>query len=165
MDSTTKNKSLVSIIIFLLITNIAMLIFFLALNNPAQKNVHIRDQNGMSGMLQKEVGFSNDQLNKYQSLRKEQMDSIHSLFDGLRKSKLNFYSLIYSSNVADSSVKNAADLISKNQKILDLKMFNHFKMVRNICTPDQLEKFDSTIKKVFIRMTGRSGKDGHEQKK
>ncbi len=165
MDSTTKNKSLVSIIIFLLITNIAMLIFFLALNNPAQKNLHTHDQNGMSGMLQKEVGFSKDQLDKYQSLRKEDLDSIHSLFDGLRKSKMSFYSLIYSSTVSDSSVKNAADLVAEKQKNVDLKMFNHFKMVRNICTPDQLEKFDSTIKKVFIRMTSRSGKDGHDQKK
>ncbi len=165
MDSTAKNKSLVSIIIFLLITNIAMLIFFLVLNNPAQKNGRTRDQNGMSGMLQKEVGFSKDQLDKYQSLRKEDLDSIHNLFDGLRKSKMSFYSLIYSSNVADSSVKNAADLVAENQKILDLKMFTHFKMVRNICNLDQLEKFDSTIKKVFIRMTSRSGKNGHSQKK
>ncbi|MEO8860835.1 MAG: hypothetical protein ABI358_05395 [Ginsengibacter sp.] len=165
MESTTKNKSLISIIIFLLITNIAMLIFFLALNNPAQKNLSTRDQNGMSGMLQKEVGFSKDQLDKYQSLRKEDLDSIHSLFDGLRKTKMSFYSLIYSSNVSDSSVKNAANLAAEKQKSLDLKMFTHFKMVRNICTPEQLEKFDSTIKKVFIRMTSRSGKDGHDQKK
>ena len=165
MDSTTKNKSLVSIIIFLLITNIAMLIFFVVLNNPAQKNVRNRDQNGMAGMLQKEVGFSKDQLDKYQSLRKEDLDSIHNLFDGLRKSKMNFYSLIYSSNLSDSSVVNAADLVATKQKSLDLKMFNHFKMIRNICTSDQLEKFDSTIKKVFVRMTSRSGKNGTRSKK
>ena len=165
MDSTAKNKSLVSIIIFLLITNIAMLIFFVVLNNPAQKNVRNRDQNGMAGMLQKEVGFSKDQLDKYQSLRKEDLDSIHNLFDGLRKSKMNFYSLIYSSNLSDSSVVNAADLVATKQKSLDLKMFNHFKMIRNICTSDQLEKFDSTIKKVFVRMTSRSGKNGTRSKK
>ena len=37
MDTATKNKSLISIIIFLLITNIAMLIFFLVLNKPGPK--------------------------------------------------------------------------------------------------------------------------------
>ncbi|MEO8416280.1 MAG: hypothetical protein ABI472_21645 [Ginsengibacter sp.] len=161
MNSITKNKSLVSIIIFLLITNIVMLVFFLELNKPVQKNSHGRDQNGMSGMLQKEVGFSKDQVDKYLSLRKEQLDSVHSLFDGVRKAKMDFYNLIYTPLVSDSTVNNAADIIAQRQKILDLQMFNHFKTVRNICTPDQLQKFDSTIKKVFIRMTGRAG---HDQK-
>ncbi len=139
-----------------------MLIFFLVLNNPVQKNVHPHDQNGMSDMLQKEVGFTKDQVNSYQALRKDQLDTIHVLFDQLRKSKMDFYNLIYASQVSDSSLNNAADLIANRQKALDLQMFNHFKMVRNICTPDQLQKFDSTIKKVFIRMTGKAG---HDQKK
>lgn len=159
MNPATKNKSLVSIIVFLLITNIAMLIFFLVMNNPKQKNFHIREQNGMSDMLQKEVGFSKDQLDTYQSLRKNQLDTLHELFDELRKSKMDFYNLIYSSQVSDTSVSKAADAIAGKQKLLDLHMFNHFKMVRNICTPDQLPKFDSTIQKVFIRMTGKTGKE------
>jgi periplasmic protein CpxP/Spy len=163
MNSATKNKSLVSIIVFLLITNIAMLIFFLMMNSPVQKNSHARDQNGMSGMLQKEVGFSKDQLNTYQSLRKNQMDTVHALFDDLRKSKMDFYNLIYSSQVSDSTINKGANVIAERQKALDLQMFNHFKMVRNICTPGQLQKFDSTMQKLFIRMTGRTGKQEHNQ--
>ena len=161
MNPATKNKSLVSIIVFLLITNIVMLIFFLLMNKPIQKNSH-RDQNGMSGILQKEVGFTKDQLDTYQSLRKEQLDSVHILFDDIREAKMNFYTLIYGDHVADSVINNTANVIAEKQKTLDLHMFNHFKMVRNICTPDQLQKFDSTIKKVFVRMTG---KTGHDQKK
>ena len=140
-----------------------MLVFFLVLNNPVQKNSrsHDQNQNGMSGMLQKEVGFSKDQVDSYLSLRKSQLDTIHTSFDELRKSKMDFYHLIYSSQVSDSSVSRAADLIAERQKVLDLHMFHHFKMVRNICTPDQLQKFDSTIEKVFIRMTDKPGKDGH----
>jgi Spy/CpxP family protein refolding chaperone len=158
MNSITKNRSLVSIIIFLLITNIAMLVFFLVLNNPVQKNQHPKDQNGMSGVLQNEVGFTKGQVDSYLALRKNQMDTVHALFDQLRKSKMDFYNLIYSSQVSDSSLNKAADLIAERQKALDLQMFSHFKTVRNICTPDQLQKFDSTIKKVFIRMTGRTGR-------
>ena len=162
MDTITKNKSLVTIIIFLLITNIAMLVFFLMLDKAPQRNSRGRDQNGMSTMLQKEVGFNNNQLDVYQLLRKGQSDSVHTLFDDLRKSKMDFYSLIYSNQVPDSMVNAAADMIAEKQKVLDLYMFKHFKQVRNICAPDQLEKFDSAIKKVFVRMTGR---EGHPQKK
>ena len=158
MNPITKNKSLVSIIIFLLITNLAMLVFFLVLNRPVQKS-RDRDQNGMSGMLQKEVGFTKEQLDTYQALRKNQFDKVHRLFDELRKSKTDFYNLIYTPQVSDSSVNKAADLIAEKQKTLDLQMLNHFKTVRNICTADQLQKFDTTIKKVIVRLISRAGKE------
>ena len=139
-----------------------MLVFFLVLNGPDAKNSRGRDQNGMSGMLQKEVGFTKDQLDTYQSLRKDHFDKVHTLFNDLRKAKTDFYNLIYTSQVSDSSVNRAADLIVEKQKSLDLHMFNHFQMVRNLCTPDQLQKFDTAIKKVLIRMTGKSGKERHD---
>jgi protein CpxP len=162
METLTKNRSLVTIIIFLLFTNIAMLVFFLLLDKAPQRNSRGREQNGMSTMLQKEVGFNNDQLDAYQSLRKGQLDTVHTLFDDVRKSKMDFYSLIYSNQVPDSTVIAGAEMIAEKQKVLDLYMFKHFKEVRNICAPDQLEKFDSAIKKIFIRMTGR---EGYPQKK
>jgi protein CpxP len=139
-----------------------MVIFFLVLNKPVPKNSHERDPNGMSGMLQKEVGFTKEQVDAYQALRKQHSDSIHMLFDNLRKSKTDFYNLMYSPQVADSSVTKAADLIAENQKILDLHMLSHFKMVRNICTADQLQKFDTSIKKVITRMTARPGRESHD---
>ncbi|MEO8763212.1 MAG: hypothetical protein ABI416_02950 [Ginsengibacter sp.] len=161
MDTITKNKSLISIIIFLLVMNLAMLIFFLVLNNQGQKDLRLHDQNGISGLLQKEVGFSKQQLDSYQLLRKNRSEKVHVLFEDLRKAKTDFYNLMSTSNVSDSSVTRAADLIAEKQKTLDLQMFNHFQMVRNICTPGQLQKFDSTIQKVISRMTSRPGKDAH----
>lgn len=139
-----------------------MLIFFLVLNNQGQRNSHSHDQNGISGLLQKEVGFSKEQLDTYQSLRKDQLNKVHMLFDELRKAKTDFYNLIYTSQASDSTVNRAADLIAEKQKTLDLQMFNHFEMVRNICTSGQLQKFDTTIKKVITRMTGKPGKEGHD---
>jgi Spy/CpxP family protein refolding chaperone len=164
MDPITKNRSLVSIIIFLLITNIAMVIFFLAANTTEGKSSH-RDQGGMSEALQNEVGFTKDQIQQYQSLRKDHFNNIHPLFDDLRKSKMNFYTLIYDPQVPDSILNAAADLIAEKQKTLDMQMFRHFKMIQNICTPGQLQKFDSTIKKIFIRMISKTGKPNHDQKK
>jgi len=162
MDTISKNKALISIIIFLLIMDLAMLIFFLVLNNPAPRNAHGHDQNGISGLLQKEVGFTKEQLNTYQSLKKDHSEKVHILFDELRKAKKDFYNLIYAPQVSDSSLNTAAALIAEKQKSLDLQMFSHFKMVRNICTAGQLQKFDTTIKKVITRMTGKPGREGHD---
>lgn len=158
IKETKKYRALISIIIFLLVTNFAMLLFFIILDKPADRRSKDRTENGMSNSLKQDVGFSNDQLDQYQALRTLQRKNVKPLFDKVRKSKIDFYELLYLQNVSDSTLAADADSIAQTQKELDLQMFNHFKKIRNICTADQLEKFDSTIKKVIIRMTGRPGK-------
>lgn len=152
MNNTTKTKSLVTIIIFLLITNIAMLIFFIALSKSPDKRQRIHEQNGMYNSLQNDVGFSKDQLDQYQSLRKDQRDKAKPLFIGLRNAKKNFYGLIYNKNIPDSLLNADADSIAQKQKTLDMQMFRYFNSIRNICSPDQLEKFDTIINVQITRM-------------
>jgi Spy/CpxP family protein refolding chaperone len=165
MNQTTKTKSLVTIIIFLLITNIAMLIFFILLGKPADRKQKNRETNGMYTSLKNEVGFTKDQLDKYELLRKEQMETVKPLFNEVRNSKKEFYGLIYSSNIPDSLLNADADSIAQKQKRLDLQMYNYFKNIRNICTAGQTQEFDSVIKKVVVRMVARPGKDNREKKK
>lgn len=164
-----KIRPLVLIIIFLLITNVGMLLFFIFSGNPSEKKDYNRDHGSgsMYNSLQNEVGFSADQLARYQSLRKENRDIVKPLFGELRAAKKDFYGLLYIDPVSDSLITADADSIAQRQKNLDLQMFRYFKNIRNICTPVQLQKFDSTINKVVIRMVagpGRSSKDSHRQK-
>ena len=109
MNDTKKYKALVSIIIFLLITNLAMLLFFIVLDKPSDKRSKERPENGMYNSLQQDVGFSKSQLDQYQSLRTQQRQNVKPLFDKLRKSKMDFYGLIYMQNVSDSTLAMEAD--------------------------------------------------------
>lgn len=162
--NNTKTKTLTGIIIFLLITNIAMLIFFMAMAKPEKKQRN-HESNGMYNALKDEVGFSKDQLANYQSLRKEQLQKVKPLFNEVRNAKKDFYGLIYSENISDSLIRADADSIAEKQKLLDMQMFAYFKKIRNICTPDQTQKFDSTLKKEVSRMVGRPGRDNQQHKK
>lgn len=157
MNSQQKTKSLITIIIFLLITNIAMLIFFVVLSKPAERRQRNHEPNGMYNSLQKDVGFSKDQLNQYKALREEQMKKVHPLFNEVRNAKKDFYGLINSGQVSDSLLNADADSIAQKQKNLDMQMFRYFKNVRGICTDSQTQKFDSLMKKVVARMIGRPG--------
>lgn len=161
----TKTKSLVTIIIFLLITNVGMLLFFVFSSKPSVKREYNHEQGGgsMYNSLQNDVGFSKDQLGHYQQLRQEQRVVVKPLFGELRSAKKDFYDLLYTSNASDSLIKADADSIAQKQKRLDLQMFGYFKNIRDICTPDQLQKFDTTINRVVIRMIGRSGKGKSDQ--
>jgi protein CpxP len=154
MDAVTKNRSLVSIIIFLLISNITILIFFLCLSD-GRKGFHGKeDRNTVSVFLQKEIGFNKQQMDEYQKLRATHMQSVKPLFDDIRSAKESFYNLLYINNVADSTVNKAAAVIGEKQMVLDMQMFSLFKNVRNLCTPQELPKFDSLFKKVVEKMTG-----------
>ncbi len=154
MDAVKKNRSLVSIIIFLLISNIAILIFFLCLSD-GRKGFHGKeDRNTVSVFLQKEIGFNKQQMDEYQKLRATHMQSVKPLFDDIRSAKESFYNLLYINNVADSTVNKAAAVIGEKQMVLDMQMFSLFKNVRNLCTPQELPKFDSLFKKVVEKMTG-----------
>jgi Spy/CpxP family protein refolding chaperone len=164
MESNKKYKGLVSIIVFLLITNIVMLILFMTNGNPTDKKDAGREQKGLYTLLQKEVGFSQAQLDQYQALRTEQRKNIKPLFDKIRRSKENFYELLYNENAPDSALNNDADSIAQTQKQLDLQMYSHFQNIRKICTPQQVDKFDSSIKKVIVRMISRPGKGKTDQK-
>ena len=163
----SKTRSLVTIIIFLLVTNVGMLLFFIFSSKPSVKKDSGREQGSgsMYNSLKNEVGFSTAQLEQYQVLRKQQRDIVRPLFGELRGAKKEFYDLLYTDAVSDSLVIADADSIAQKQKRLDMQMFGYFKNIRNICTPGQLQKFDSTVNKVVVRMVGRSGKGNHDNKK
>lgn len=153
MDAVTKNRSLVSIIIFLVISNIAILLYFLYFSD-GRKGSHGKDRNAVSVFLQKDIGFNKQQMDAYQKLKTSHLQTIKPLFNDIRTAKENFYNLLYVNNVSDSSIDKAAAVIGEKQIALDKQMFNHFTNVRNLCTPQELPKFDSSFKKVVEKMTG-----------
>ena len=161
MNTIKKNKSLISIIIFLLITNIAMLIFFVTLNKPVQNEPGAEEQGRFSTSLQKDVGFSKEQFDNYQALRKAHFEKMHPLFNDMRNTKFRFYDLLYAPPASDTAVSVAAGLIGEKQKQLDIQMFHYFENLRKICTQDQLPRFDTAVKKLIIRLTERPSKNGH----
>lgn len=133
-----------------------MLLFFLFSGKHPERRPKDHNQKGMYTSLQNEVGFTKDQLEQYQLLRKGQIEKVKPLFSGVRKAKKDFYNLLYSNILPDSLIQTSADSIAQKQKDLDTQMFMYFRSIRNLCsTPGQQQKFDSSMNKVVQRMVGR----------
>ena len=159
MIKKNNTKPLVFIILILLLSNVALIFFFVFNNNPNERKSDKNDKVGLYISLQKDVGFSQSQLDKYSLLRKEQFQNMKPYFDEVRKSKEEFYSLIPAQSPPDSLVQSKAIIINENQKLVDIKMFNYFKKVRDLCTEGQVAKFDSVFKKsILSRMMGGQGR-------
>ncbi len=162
MTPSPKNKSLIWIIVFLLLTNLAMLAFFIFFNGPSKKPRGREDNIGL--FLQKEMNFDSTQMKLYQNLKEGHMQSAKLKFENIRSAKDTFYNLLYTKEISDSFLAERAAIIGNKQRDLDFSFFQHLKAVRKLCTPEQLPKFDTSFKKVIDKMIGRGRKPKDEKK-
>ena len=149
----SNKRPLIFIIIFLLLTNIAVLGYFLW-SKPTDKPHGRGDDKrvGIAPELQKEVGFNDQQIAQYKQLKEEQWKKFKPMLDEVRKAKDSLYGLLSNENANDSIVNKIAELIGEKQKAVDLQAFSHFKQLRALCTPEQLPKYDSLIQRMMRKM-------------
>lgn len=151
--SKPGNKNLLIIIAVLLLTNIGVLAYFLWYKKPPEKQEqHDNRNNGIADQLQKEVGFTPEQLEQYKQLRDKQRGTIRPMYDEMRKAKDSLFRLLKDSVISDSATRVASDRIAERQKMLDLQTFTYFRKVRELCTTEQLPKYDSLIQNMFSKM-------------
>lgn len=152
--SRPGNKNLLIIIAVLLLTNIGVLAYFLWYKNPSDKQEQHdnRNSNGIADQLQKEVGFTPEQIAQYKQMKDKQRETIRPMYDEMRKAKDSLFRLLKDSIIYDSVTSKAADQIAERQKMLDMQTFTYFRKVRTICTPEQLPKYDSLIQNMFSKM-------------
>jgi len=164
MTNPSRNRNLIFIIAALLLTNIAVLVYFLWIKQPTTEGGgHGRPRIDMADRLKDSVGFNDEQVAQFKKLKDEQWATIRPLFDEMRKAKDSLFKLISDPDVSDSVINKTSDVIAQKQKALDLQTFNHFKKVRALCTPDQQPKYDSLIQRMFRKM-GRPVRHNEKEK-
>ena len=155
MSTTTTNRNLIAIIVMLILTNIGVLAYFLWFK-PAEK-ADDRDKLGITEMLEKEVGFTNEQLTTYKQMKDVQKKRIHPLFEEMRKAKEELFRQLGDTTASQATLEQLADTIGQRQKAIDLQIISYFREVRKLCTPEQTAKYDSVIIRAFRKM-GRPAK-------
>ncbi|MBS1563830.1 MAG: periplasmic heavy metal sensor [Bacteroidetes bacterium] len=153
--NASRNKILLAIIAVLLVSNIFMVMYFVVLKGNGKKPDRDRRHNSpMTEFLQKEIGFSAAQLARFDSLKQRHHAAIRPLGEDLSRSRDSLYQLIGKYSVSDSALQAAAHNIGRKQVALELKLFDNFRQIRAICTPEQLPRFDSLappmVRKIMI---------------
>ncbi len=165
MSTRSSNKNLIFLVAILLLTNIAVLLYFVWFKKPGHKKGPSEKRMGiMIETLQKKVGFDETQMAKYKELKELQKETVRPLFEEMRKAKEKFFLLMADTAVADSTLQAAANFIAQQQKMIDLEALNHFKRVRALCTAEQQPKYDSAIVKMFRNMGKPPNKNGDGDK-
>jgi hypothetical protein len=162
--SNIKNRNLLFLVGLLLVTNIAMLVYFVWIKEPAGKKDNRTEKHGprMSEFLQKELGFDQQQMAAFDTLKKRQWGAMRPYFEDLGRSKDSLYLLV--GNTPDTAVRAAAALVGKRQETLELRFFQNFQAIRGICTDAQRPKFDSLAPAIIRRMMSPQKKQGPPRK-
>ena len=158
MNKQPKNKILILIIGILLAANIATLTFFLM--NPCEKPASAKyDRKAMIiSFLQKEVGFSTEQMSRYEAMSKLHRQEMKKSFDGMSTQRERVFKDLALNDFKDSAIEVAAVNISSQQKEFELLMLRHMNNIRGICTAEQRPVFDSGFYKIISKRGGREKK-------
>jgi len=135
MNVFSRTKSLVIIIAILLVSNIAMLVYFL--NRPDRKRPD------SSEFLKKTIGFSREQFADFEKRKQLHRDSIGRYFKDMNDDKERFYRLLGKSPIDSSEFDSLANRIGTKQVMIEKAFFRHFQDVGTICTPEQKKMYDS----------------------
>ena len=151
MNTQPKNKILIIIIGILLIANIATLSLFLMNKNRHSNPGRPDKKEQVTAFLKNEVGFTEDQLNRYDTISKTHRANMKSNFDDMATGREDIFRQLALHSFSDSAMETAANAIAKQQEGFEIKMLYHLKDIRNICTPAQQAIFDTGFYKIIAK--------------
>jgi periplasmic protein CpxP/Spy len=164
--NSSRNKVLLALVAILLLTNLALVAFFVMKEEPKKKEAVSRPSRSavMRNMLKDSVGFNDLQLKFFDTIWNRHERTIKPLFENMRDAKLAFYKQV---NAAEdtAAITAASNAIGETQKAVDLAFFAYFQNIRGICTPEQLTRYDSVVQRVVRRMVTPAKRGSPKDKK
>lgn len=146
-----NNKALIFLVVVLLLTNIALLLYFLVFKKTTGFQPGRQGNFSVVEHMKKEVGFDDQQSVQFKQMLEQNRDSMKLFSEKVRTAKTALYKLLQQPNTPDSVIAAAGKHLGEQQKAMEMQMFRHFQRVRLLCTPDQLPKFDTMVTKMSNR--------------
>ncbi len=147
-----RNNIIIISLIVMVLLNIATLssIWF---GQQTDKEKEIRIEKFLPGdpppppgdKLAEIVGFRDDQIRKFEDLKREHHKNAGEIIEIIRLKKQELMKMVSSKPVNSDEVISVAYEIGKKQTELELLTFNHFKSIREICDEKQKSRFDNVI--------------------
>lgn len=152
MTYIRSNRVLVFIIAVLLVSNMVLLFFFLQKEKKEKDKAGKSTRAYMVEKLRNEVGFSDQQIGKYEDMSNKHKEIMKPLFDDIHNAKDSLYKLLLQPAPSDSLFNHYLYMVGERQKIIDQRIFAHFLSLKQLCTAEQAPKYDTVIQRVIKGM-------------
>lgn len=139
MKAITSNKWVLLLVIFLVITNIALAVFaFSAKKRP-------------DNSLKKQVGLTEAQAKIFEEKKKAYFAEMKPKWEEVTALKDSLYQHMGDADLSDSTIEYYVNKWHAINRYADIQMFKHFREMRKECTPQQLPAYDSAVIKMVAR--------------
>jgi hypothetical protein len=149
-----KNRFLTIIIVFLLILNLGTLVVIFMSKNGGGHRPPFR-QEGPSAFIIEELGFDEQQKNRFNELKKEHQGQMKNMQDSMKLQRDLLPEVIMSGN--DARADSITTAIGKYQQQIEIYTYRHFVKVYALCNEDQKKKFGNIIEDILKMMSPRKG--------
>src|SRR5262249_52527188 len=126
MKQFTQNRLLVSLVAILLVANLGLMLYFFVFKNRHEPE----RSHPVSDYMQKELGLSAEQTEKFNHLRDEHRAAVKPVLDEMKRLKDSLYNLLQNPQANDSSMKALAEQIGDKQEEWEILIYHHFEKVR-----------------------------------
>jgi Spy/CpxP family protein refolding chaperone len=140
----TINKNWLWVIAGILLVNVSLLAFIL-LGGPRHQP---------PDFLLEKLNFSEEQKEKFGELKGEHRSTINRQRSEIDALKDKLYENFSSKSFTDEEARKITKKIGQREAEGDLLTFQHFREIRNMCTPEQQGKFDRLINEIVRGMNG-----------
>lgn len=148
MDIFSKSKLLVRAVIALLILNFIAIGIFLwrGFSHP-----HMPPRRGIqevSQILKNELNLTDQQSEQINVLRKSYFEKEKVVLKSLRAGRDSMNAQMFNKDTDEELVISIAKRISENEYRMEMLRFEQARELKQLCTPDQLQKFEGLLKEI-----------------
>jgi hypothetical protein len=143
MRAITNNQWVLLLVIFLVLTNLA-LVFFAFTNNPKPGKPQ---ENG----FRKQINLNKDQEKVFDVRKEEFFKTMKPRWEEVNQLKDSLYLHLGDENVPDSVIDHYTTMWTEISRQNDIMLFHHFKELRKELNESQLKAYDSAVSKMVTR--------------
>lgn len=149
MDIFAQKKLLVRLVFILAILNLAIigiLVWKDFRHHPPHPPHHGREGfRDVSGLIEKELQLSPKQVEQFNTLRTSYFEKERELHELIHSQRDSMNEQMFNINTNEELVKAIAMRVTQNEYQMELLRIGQAKELKKLCTPQQLEKFESLI--------------------
>ncbi len=132
-----KNTLLTILVTVVILLNVALLLNMWLGRPGGHKPVHLR--------IVEDIGFDKEQLAKFDKLRDSVSIDLNDVEKRLDDAIFSYFSLLKTKDWNPATKDSLQSLIGELKKEKASILFTHFKEVKAICRPDQLQEFNLVL--------------------
>ena len=143
MKAITNNKWILLLLIFLVVSNIVLILILFSQPKPKERQNTIKE-------FRKKIGLTQAQDSLFDARKDVFFKEMQPHWEEISHLKDSLYKHLKDENMPDSVILNYSNRWNKISNESDVALFKHFRELRNHITDSQRVIFDTLVPKMFI---------------